>query len=852
MIALPKIKNYLRELTQSRVRVFFLLAAVILIAYGNLPNVFFQQDEWYGFGTNLYARSLKPLEWLRYWLTMPGYPFNYMLQDINMSLFKLNAKWWAYESMLLHLAVSFLFYLVASRLTRNRFIVLMSCLIYATTPVHYQAVVWIVQSLNKQLPALFGLLSFYFFLGFMEKGRFRQMLLAILFLLIGLTHRDTILFLFLFMPVLYLFRGPVSGKLKDLKPALILLSVFLVYTAIKFYSVTAFPPSQTAANSLAYPSVKEFMLRILTLPVRIVPQVFFTQGEILKIAKIYTAIFHPALAVQKGTTHYDVLIEGMISRQVICGLSFLVLLSLGIIIYALLKKRRSDLAGNMVFSVVFIMLSAVPYAIIPGQAGFREFLESRYLYISTMGMAWLSATLLAAAFEAFPSKFFRWGGLKVSLVLLLLAVNLLHTGFIVSAQVNRSRAEKHILNTVMEKRPQISDRSIFYIASNRPYHGQIEPILPFQCGAGQVLLVSYVYRGFLGPEFFKGDMPFYHLLFQGIEKHGGRGFGYYRDYGKIIDDIQNGRLNGYAIYSFRWDAMRQVIEPTEEELENDNQIICVSLADCSLLEEEVCLREAAAQGIKNDIIEDQDRRFPALAAIDYPAGWFLSDYTRKEDYRSIKDTASIEGNRDYFRTYNYGLDYYYGGPFLVHFAKGNGAKEHQIPPRLHGYKIIGISSARTMKKNLRPQEIIPLNNGGWRIIFPYAVESDDYISFLLALEGKVVYYLPRRGIEDIVHGYTEEIEGDGVRDTFFINAKGQVRAVNGYYVRDEIGYRPFGYGQGCGYPIKDIKGFNTPRLSIVFERPPGAGELVRIPLLVSYKPEEKVMILRVLFSEMEK
>lgn len=845
-------KTYLESFTKSRARVFILLAVVILITYRDLPKVFFQQDEWYGFGNNLYSRSLSPLAWLRYWLTTPGYPFNYMLQDLNMSLFKLNAKWWAYESMLLHLAVSFLFYLVMSRLTRNRFIALMSCLIYATTPVHYQAVVWIVQSLNKQLPALFGLLSLYFFSGFMEKVRPWQILSAIIFLLIGLTQRDTILFLFLFMPVLYLFQGPVSCRFKDLKPALILLPVFLVYAAIRFYSIIAFPVAAAATESLAHPSAKEFMLRIFTLPVRVMPQVFLMQGGIVKISKIYAAIFYPALSAQRGTTHYDVLIEGMISRQVIYGLSFLILLSLGIIIYALLRKRRSDLAGNIVFSVLFIMFSAVPYAFIPGQAGFREFLEPRYLYISTMGMAWLSATLLAAAVEIFPLKFCRRGGLKISLVLLLLAVNLFNTGLIVNAQVNRSRTEKYILETVMEKRPRISGRSIFYIVSNRPYHGQIEPILPFQCGAGQVLLVSYGFRGFLGPEFFNGDMPFYNLLFQGAEEHGGRGFGYYRDYTKVINDIQSGRLDGYAIYPFEWDAVRGVIRPAEEELVNDNKIICVSTADYSLLDGDACLSEAAAQGIKNDIRKDKDRRFPALAVIDFPEGWFLSDYGRKEDHLTIKDAVNIYGNRDYFRTYNYGLDDYYGGPFLVHFAKGSGEKEYQVSSRLHGYKIIGISSARTAKNNMRPQDIVPLASGGWRIIFPGPVESDDYISFLLALEGGVVYYLPRRGIEDIVYGYVEEIEGDGVRDTFSIDAKGRVRAVNGYYVRDEIGYRPFGYTEGRRYPIKDIQGFNTPRVSIVFAQPPAAGQRVRIPLLVSYKPSEKVLILRVLFSEMEK
>ena len=86
---------------------------------------------------------------------------------INNTLFGLNAAWWHLATVVVHVAATFMVYLLARRLSKDAVIATVATLIFGLHPVHIEAVAW-VSGVTEPLLALFLIPSFLFYLNWRE------------------------------------------------------------------------------------------------------------------------------------------------------------------------------------------------------------------------------------------------------------------------------------------------------------------------------------------------------------------------------------------------------------------------------------------------------------------------------------------------------------------------------------------------------------------------------------------------------------------------------------------------------------------------------------------------------------
>jgi tetratricopeptide (TPR) repeat protein len=87
---------------------------------------------------------------------------------INNTLFGLNAAWWHLATVVIHVAATFMVYLLARRLSKDTVVATIATLIFGLHPVHIEAVAW-VSGVTEPLLALFLIPSFLFYLNWREK-----------------------------------------------------------------------------------------------------------------------------------------------------------------------------------------------------------------------------------------------------------------------------------------------------------------------------------------------------------------------------------------------------------------------------------------------------------------------------------------------------------------------------------------------------------------------------------------------------------------------------------------------------------------------------------------------------------
>jgi protein O-mannosyl-transferase len=86
---------------------------------------------------------------------------------INNTLFGLNAVWWHLATIAVHVAATYLVYLLARRLSKDAVIATIATLIFGLHPVHIEGVAW-VSGVTEPLLALFLIPSFLFYLNWRE------------------------------------------------------------------------------------------------------------------------------------------------------------------------------------------------------------------------------------------------------------------------------------------------------------------------------------------------------------------------------------------------------------------------------------------------------------------------------------------------------------------------------------------------------------------------------------------------------------------------------------------------------------------------------------------------------------
>ncbi|HEY7546579.1 MAG TPA: phospholipid carrier-dependent glycosyltransferase, partial [Blastocatellia bacterium] len=306
-------------------------------------------------------------------------PFFNIALIINYALFELNVTGWHVFSVLVHLLVTLLVYLLAREWGLARELSALAALIFGLHPVHSESVAWIA-ALPDPMAAVFILASLLLYERYLRKpeGNIFILSLSLAAMFFALLCKEVAIV----FPVFLVARELIDREEGGLKPLAIRLikrtgpyfALIIIYLAIR-YKVLGFI-TQEEASTVNIPAIDVLMT---------VPSIALAYLRLLVIP-------YP-LAVMYGNTYVraagDIRFWG----------ATLLLIAIGV---ALLRAiRRSKTAQRVtLFAVIFIL----PVLNLKAFRPHESLLHDRYLYLPSIGFCVIAAMAVGWAAEKFSQR----------------------------------------------------------------------------------------------------------------------------------------------------------------------------------------------------------------------------------------------------------------------------------------------------------------------------------------------------------------------------------------------------------------------------------------------------------------
>lgn len=544
-----------------------LILFLIGFIYKDLPDTYFQQDEWAAFGKFIVWQAQPVKEIFKVFFGgLHLTPLSEIFYFLFYRFFGLKYTVYVYTSIFLHCLNSLLVCYLALLLVKDKKVAIIAALFFAVNSFSSQAVTWIAASLSTQSCCFFLLLS----LVFLIRHSYSLVLFSFL---ISLFFKENSIFLFIFLPIFYFLFSQERKKPLGSKP--IILFVIFIFFYLGLRIVSAFNVSLTPleTNALYSPPLAAYIVRFITLPFKALAQSFFSINWLLGLSEKLIRLSYPSLIFEDGTV--NPFVKELIGLDLVCYFWSLVVMVAIFFAYRYFQKKSfNDYSRGLVFGLSFIFLSSLPLALIRGEAGYASIIEPRHLYIPGIGSSLLQAVLIFAISGWLAEKLgkrtkIKWRHLELTLNLIILVpVMFLHFKNIQKEMGDlfiNSQLRKSILEQIKSKYPVLGFKTVFYTESDTAYYGlpDEEKILPFQSGLGQTLLVWYYDKTI--PPCLYDNFWLYQIEEQGYKFCQGRGFGYYRKYEDLRQAIKEKRFLSEEVISFRFNSENNsLIDVTSE------------------------------------------------------------------------------------------------------------------------------------------------------------------------------------------------------------------------------------------------------------------------------------------------
>lgn len=511
-----------------------LILGVFSLTYYLVPWLFFQQDEWLNSGLILsYGNELLfhrfSSQDLNHWV-----PFNRLIGNNLFYLFGLDYVYYNVFGLVVHLTNAGLVYSLAGVFFKRQRLAVLASVLFLTSANAAELVMWPVVNISMVALTL-SLLIWRLLLNYQNTQRPLQTSMMIsLMLFLALTTMEYSAGMIVFIPAMaFLYRNKWGGgKLK------LLIGPFLV--AVSTYLIFRFYPSQTEVviSGLSWQS---YLFKEIQIPFKYIAQIFIPSLITDTLARVLAARLY---------------------------LLKMMLLAVGLMIvlagWRLVATKSGDrlVRFYLVSVVLFILANSLPYLF--GGSGLSALLAPRYLYFGVAGAAILLVWGLSLATKSIAS-----------VVLTLLAV-LMITGGVAGNWLRENqlftqgRDRLMILSRIKASYPVLPAKTVFYITSDTPYYGlpDSERILPFQSGLGQTLLVWY-YQSAKFPKEFLKDRFLWGITEQGYQEFNGRGFGYFRDKGLLIQAMAKYQIPLDSVIGFSWSKQTGILLNVTPELRQE-------------------------------------------------------------------------------------------------------------------------------------------------------------------------------------------------------------------------------------------------------------------------------------------
>lgn len=532
-----------------------ILIAAILIVYKDLPVTFFQQDEWLGLGNNIYYQSkgltgviesFFPRDPIQHFT-----PLAIAYSWVTFFAFGTNFAPYAWISILLHIINSLLLFHFVSRWLNNRKIAFIAGLFFGVNSIPNQAVTWVAAANSYEIPAALTILSLIFFHKFLkeEKNRRVSILLSFLMILVSLLFHENAIFLFIFYPIIFFLF--TKSEWKKLFPAfsyaiiIFILAFILVRLPFFFGFSNPLPP----ATNIDRPPIVVYPYRIISLSMKSFAASFFPQRTLIDISEVVVKLAYPQFIIKPDNVPNPWIAQSIVF-DLVSYLLTIIIVCVAFLWLNFVKDRKSRQAA--VWSLIFIPLSLIPYAFVLGKSGYASIFETRFLYFSSIGVSIFISLVVYSLILLFRMS-------KIKTIFLILCV-----GIYILFHISQTRTQvdslkklfgqvKTLVLTVHSSYPDLSKDIIFYTQSDTAYFGMPlnEKMMPTLISFGKILMIWYQEKEKF-PGCMYADNYLVDLLTQAYKECEGRGFGYFRDYDKLLNAIKSNKIPSNNVISYSW------------------------------------------------------------------------------------------------------------------------------------------------------------------------------------------------------------------------------------------------------------------------------------------------------------
>lgn len=517
----------------------------ILFTYKDLPQTFYQQDEWYGSGlmlaeganSTIFNGVSRPADFL----FIKGRIFSNAIFYLFLQFFPLQNVQMAIFAILLHIIATFLVFILIEKFIHNCFISLLGALFFAVNAVSHGAVTWSFIAISTVTSTIIILLGILFFFKYLSDPRSKWLILSGVMVYLSLWFKETGLYMFLFLPLSALFfkRYSVISFFKTYW------AFFLPFLFIVSYRVIELNLRHTTSNLYITGLNENFFstifLRSILYPLTSFSLMFVSGDQFLSFAREVQDEVYPFLA-QAGN---NILIAQTAILDLLAVILTFVIL---IFIYILWQKDRLENKKFVVFWILFSFMSFLPYVVLSKDF---SYLESRYYYLSVVGGAVLLAWVLKRLWETFDLRIFYCIVLPVCFFNLIFHASVVQG--VIAEQVRLASIRKDFITQLKMLVPTLDNkRQVFYTTSDQNFWADGNKI-PFQQGSGYTLMVLYYTSGKIPKDFLK-DAFLFDIGSQGYRETGALGFGYFWDEYELEKAVKLNSIPDDSIIRLRYDS----------------------------------------------------------------------------------------------------------------------------------------------------------------------------------------------------------------------------------------------------------------------------------------------------------
>ncbi len=546
--------------------VLLTITLLVYVTYRDLFSTFYQQDEWNtlgyikaeGIGAFFKGQSILEI------LGGGGRPLSFPIHYLFYTYFPFQIAPFVLFALVFHVLNTFLVYKVTLALTKNRFIGSVAAIYFAIASTSHQAVSWVAATTTTLPSVFFSLLSILVYLQFLESRKRFSFYGSIFLATVAYFFKESSIFIFLLFPVLYLLyaKKPISFKeLIKIHWPIVLYGLIAIVSRLGglFFINQGLTTGFVTRN--AYP-IHKLLLHIVLYPIISFSQFYIYPGLVWPLATFLNILNYPRIAEEP----FAIVVVETIGAEVIT-LMFSLFLLVGIFV---VYKRNNPYKKELLFALVFCLTSFLPYVILDKSTAY---LESRYFYPGEVGAAIIFALFVWFGKTYITSRFKR----AASYLLILLAIVVVsYFNFqkkIIKAdikqQITIAQERKIIIDGVKKMSPKIHDKTVFFVSGSQDYFVPNHK-LPFSQGMGFTLMTLYYDSGVVPGRFLSTNF-LWHTTAQGYEEEGNKGFGYYSEIEKMVEDIKLKKFSPESVIGYYYKAetkeLMSITSSLREEIE---------------------------------------------------------------------------------------------------------------------------------------------------------------------------------------------------------------------------------------------------------------------------------------------